>query len=235
VSKLDNSDKEAAQQFLDRLRVLLEGKITSDTRKDIRAIAASTDKHTNTPEAAFLHKYVVPELSRLLQDNGLTESQACTALLCEGYKHIRAVASGTPMHPLPHPFDKVIAPATEILRKWQGKTPQMTQACPDIAVRDPFRSKIVFEVKYFEKGKSDFAARELVKYIYQAFFYRALPYVPQTPRHSSWGFDFSCLIACDATVDGTLKTAWDNLSDQARNGFWSGANVYVMILRGSSP
>ena len=203
-------------------------------RKKIRDIAASkSHKHTNIPESAFLHHYVVPNLFQLMRDSGLDEQDARKALLCEGFKNIPNYASGTPMHPLPHPFDKVIAPASEILHKWQGqkKGGQLTQACPDIAVRDTFPFKFVFEVKYFERGSSDFAARELVKDIYQAFFYRALPYVPPAKDRQAWGFDFSCLLACDASDHGTLKRAWENLADRVKEGFWKGANVYIMILR----
>lgn len=210
------------------------GNQTSDPRRNAQHIRDITKsklhKHTNSPEGAFLHQYVVPNLFQVIRNNGLEELDARKALLCEGFRNIPSYASGTPMHPLHHPFDKVIAPASEILRKWRGeKKRQLTQACPDVAIRDPF--KIVFEVKYFEKGSSEFAARELVKFIYQAFFYRALPYVPPTKDSQAWGFDFSCLLACDATDHGTLKAAWENLADRVKDGFWTGANVYVMILR----
>jgi hypothetical protein len=52
----------------------------------------------------------------------------------------------------------------------------LTQSCPDFATRNPFPFKIVFEGKYFEKGGRDKATTELVTSIYQAFFYRGLPY-----------------------------------------------------------
>jgi hypothetical protein len=33
-------------------------------------------------------------------------------------------------------------------------------------------------MKWFETGTPDFAGQQLVKFFYQAFFHRALPYVP---------------------------------------------------------
>jgi hypothetical protein len=230
VSEADHSHKEPARLFLHRFEELLKGKLPAprEMREHIRGIATSkSQKHTNSVEAAFIHEYVVSNLFQLIREDGCDELNASKALLCEGYRNIPTRSSGTPMHPLSHPFDKEIAPASEILRKW--KKGKLTQACPDIAIRHPF--KIVFEVKYFEKGGSDFAARELVKYIYQAFFYRALPYVPPTKTTQAWGFDFSCLLACDVSDHGTLKAAWDDFSDRVQDGFWIGANVYVMILR----
>ena len=230
----DHSHKEPARLFLHKFQTLLEDKLPApgEMRKQIRDIASKSPRHSNSPEAAFIHEYVVRNLFQLIRDDGLDEHEARKALLCEGYTNIRDYASGTPMHPLPHPFGKVIAAAPDIWRKWQGqkkRESQLTQACPDVAIRHPF--KIVFEAKYFERGESDFATRQLVKFIYEAFFYRALPYVPPAQNSQAWGFDFSCLLACDATDKGTLKAAWESLDDWVRDGFWKGANVYVMILR----
>jgi hypothetical protein len=49
--------------------------------------------------------------------------------------------------------------------------------------------KIVFEMKWFETGTPDFAGQQLVKYLYQAFFHRALPYVPLMERLRASIFD----------------------------------------------
>jgi hypothetical protein len=47
-------------------------------------------------------------------------------------------------------------------------------------------------------------------------------------------YDYACLMANDASPEGTLSSAWTELHPQTRRSFWEGANVYVMILRGSS-
>jgi hypothetical protein len=70
--------------------------------------------------------------------------------------------------------------------------------------------------------------------IYQAFFYRGLPRLAATKRHPEWSYDYSCLMAYDASRTGTLTKAWTDLHPETRRSFWEGANVYVMILRGPS-
>jgi hypothetical protein len=73
----------------------------------------------------------------------------------------------------------------------------------------------------------------LVSDIYQAFFYRGLPRVDATKRgHPEWDYDYACLLAYDASPDGTLVAAWEALDSSVRQSFWDGANIYVMILRG---
>jgi hypothetical protein len=92
--------------------------------------------------------------------------------------------------------------------------------------------------KYFEAGSAAKAKTELVACTYQAFYYRALPYVPPKKASSqkyspAWNYDFACLLLCDASKDGSMKAVWNTLTPEVRRGFWDGANVYVMILRGS--
>ena len=78
------------------------------------------------------------------------------------------------------------------------------------SLREPCRHKIVFEGKYFSNGSLTYAQKELVGDIYQAFFYRGLPFVPQTRRgRAKWDYDYSCLLAYDASPMGTLKAAWE--------------------------
>jgi hypothetical protein len=68
----------------------------------------------------------------------------------------------------------------------------------------------------------------------QAFFYRSLPYVePRKPSMPAWDYDFACLLAYDASSDGSLKRAWDRLDNQVKRAFWKGANVYVIMLGGT--
>jgi hypothetical protein len=44
----------------------------------------------------------------------------------------------------------------------------------------------------------------------------------------------ACLFAFDATPEGHFLNAWSSLDSKVRKGFWEGANIYVMILRGSN-
>ena len=69
--------------------------------------------------------------------------------------------------------------------------------------------------------------------IYQAFFYLALPRLPATMRHAAWDYEFACVLAYDATHDGVLLESWNSLPASVRSACWTGANVYVMVLRGS--
>jgi hypothetical protein len=156
--------------------------------------------------------------------------------LAEGYRNFTDLSSGTPARTVKHPFSKLLsASAKDVAEKWrEGKAQSLTQACPDFALRDPFPHKIVFEGKYFERGSFDKASRDLATDIYQAFFYRGLPYVPSKGSRAAWDYDFACLLAYDASLDRTLKSAWESLSHEVRKGFWEGANVYVMILAGGS-
>jgi hypothetical protein len=42
---------------------------------------------------------------------------------------------------------------------------------------------------------------------------------------------YACLLAFDASPDGTLQQSWESLPGKVKRGFWEGANVYAMILR----
>ena len=125
---------------------------------------------------------------------------------------------------------------SDIYKGWKSpeKGRALTQSCPDFALRDPFPHSILFQGKYFPRGSLVFAQRQLVTDIYQAFFYRGLPRLAATKRHPEWNYDYACLMAYDASRSGTLTSAWTDLHPETRRSFWEGANVYVMILRGSS-
>jgi len=68
---------------------------------------------------------------------------------------------------------------------------------------------------------------------YEAFFYRGLLYVPPKKLGPAWDYEYSCLLAYDGSDDGNLHAAWSELPDHVRKGFWDGANICVMILRGT--
>jgi hypothetical protein len=123
-------------------------------------------------------------------------------------------------------------PAT-IMQQWLSGA--LTQSSPDICAREPFPFKTVFEVKYFEKGGRDKAVTELVTSIYQAFFYLGLPYVPSRNSSPAWDYEFACMLAGDASEEGSLQRAWEAIPSAVKKGFWEGANIFVMIVRGPSP
>jgi hypothetical protein len=123
----------------------------------------------------------------------------------------------------------------KVMHQWrgQGGGSPLVQACPDFALREPFPFKIVFEGKYFAHGGMRRAETELVTDLYQAFFYLGLPFVPETKRSAAWEYDYSCLLAFDASADRAFHAAWNSIEKNVRGGFWSGANIYVMILHGN--
>ena len=204
----------------------------------IVAEAKSNDrqKHLRLPEAAFLNSFAVPTLFKHLQDwAGLSAEQAREALLNEYHRTMPEVSTRSPIRATRHPFKKMLgANAETIYRQWRDPRQNygLTQACPDFALGKPFPQSIVFEGKYFAAGSKDYAARQLVTDLYQAFFYRGLPRVEASGRgHPEWNYDYACLLAFDASPAGTLAAAWDSLEVSVRGSFWEGANIYVMILR----
>lgn len=110
-----------------------------------------------------------------------------------------------------------------------GPAPPVGQSFPDLALRAPY--KIVFEGKYFRKGGVQAAKTEIVKGIYQCFFYLGLPKRPEEKDYLAWDYDYACYLACDATPDGTLQEAWSSVDPRVKKACWQGANIYVMILR----
>jgi hypothetical protein len=243
MSPADLVQKDAAYRFLEALKATLNAELPppDQIRSTVREIAAASkaDKakaHLRWPESAFLNHFVIPKIFYLIQTfEEIDEAQARRAFLCEGYGNMSQYCSGTPARTKGHPFTKIFkSTASEIVHKWKGgKGSPLTQASPDFAFRDPL-PKVVFEGKYFEGGSADKASRELATDIYQAFFYRSLPYVAPAKSKAAWDYDFACLLAYDASPDGTLLAAWNELAEPVRAGFWEGANVYVMILRPGS-
>ncbi len=173
-----------------------------------------------------------------MADLRLSPEAAKRAVLSESYRGQSQFASGSPVRPGAHPFRKVIGvSARQIVEIWRGKAgvnPLARNSCPDLALRAPSPYRVVFEAKYHGTQSQTTAEAELAKNIYQVFFYLALPRLPATTRHAAWDYEFACVLAYDATPDGYLLQAWRSLSGSVRVACWAGANVYVMILRGSS-
>ncbi|MGO9641091.1 MAG: hypothetical protein ACLP1Y_07300 [Candidatus Acidiferrales bacterium] len=241
---MDATIKDHALEFLKELEKTLNGKLLgpADMESWIRrtVAAAKTDnkqKHLRLPEAAFLNGQALPVLFDLLISYaGLSGEQAQQALLSEYHRSTPNLARQSPIRWERHPFRKILgARASDIYQGWASpdKGGALTESCPDFSLRDPFPHSILFEGKYFPRGSLEFAQRQLVTYIYQAFFYRGLPRLAAAKRHPECNYDYACLMAYDASPTGTLTSAWTALHPRTRPSFWEGANVYVMILRGS--
>lgn len=61
-----------------------------------------------------------------------------------------------------------------------------------------------------------------------------LPLDRTATKRPDWDYDYSCLFAYDASRDGHLRSAWQHIEPSVKMGFWEGANVYVMVLRGDN-
>jgi hypothetical protein len=236
------SSKSGGQAFLNGLEQHLRKE--SGLRHKIRRIVDSTvgrarkstnERHLSFPEGAFLNLYGIPLVSEYLTSTvGLTKQEAKVALLSESYRHWPEICSDSPRSKEKHPFKKTIGEDIEkIIARWwlpSVKTSPLAQMCPDLALRPPCPFRIVFEAKYFRHGNVEFARAELVRNIYQCFFYLASPRVPEGKRHPAWEYDYSCLLAYDSSEEGNLIKAWRGIRDEVRTGLWNGANIWVMVL-----
>jgi hypothetical protein len=237
-------EKDAAFAFLQVFEKQLRQRLPKGVAMDavIREVVSEAKtnaqkKHLRLPETAFLNYFVLPSLFQQIQEQaGLSETQAKDALLNEYHRTMPEISRQSPIHALRHPFAKIMGATPEaVFQRWlkPEKGDGLTQSCPDFALRKPFPYSIVFEGKYFRRNASKAgAAKELVGDLYQAFFYRGLPKTePKKPGLPGWDYDYACLLAFDASRDGTMKSAWNDLNPKIQRSFWESANVYVMILR----
>jgi hypothetical protein len=195
-----------------------------------------TKKHVKYKESAFLNTQLLPIFREHLKTiDGLSDDQIQRSLLWEYWHSIPGLGPGTVARIKPHPFSKALGQdPLKIMARWKGvggKSPSV-QPNPDFALRDPFPFNIVFEGKYSDSESPSTAGRVLVESIYEAFFYRSLPVIPPDAKGRGWDYEFSCLLAFDASASGALKSAWNAVA--APEDFWEGGNIYVMILRGNS-
>jgi hypothetical protein len=206
---VDATPKDQALEFLRELESALNKNLPGpeDMRTEIQTTVreAKPDekkKHLRSPEAAFLNGKALPILFDVLKsDAGLTAEQAHQALLSEYHRTTPNLSRQSPIRWERHPFRKILgARASEIYRGWTSPDEggALTQSCPDFALRAPFPHSILFEGKYFPRGSLEYAQRELVKDIYQAFFYRGLPRLAATKKHPEWNYEYACLMAYDA-------------------------------------
>jgi hypothetical protein len=235
------SEKEEAFRFLSELHRRLDTVIapaaqTQQRISELEAIA-KTDrayKHFCGREHTFTKGIALPAIySELTTTFNMAAEDAKQSIMAEGFSNMPELSSNTPARKARHPFNKaLVSDPHEIYSKWAEAKIPLTQSCPDFSFRNPFPYKIVFEAKYYERNSRRVAERELVNSAYQAFFYRGLPKDMSNPSRP-WDYKYSCVFVYDATEEGHFKAAWESLDNYVKSGFWEGANVYVMVLRGS--
>jgi hypothetical protein len=220
--------------FLEDLKQHLNEHSPSSSKVlDIAAdVKASNDKkkaYLNEPEAAWRNTFVILHLHEYLVSRaGMDKNLAKKAFLCEGHKNpsLAAFASGSPAKTNGHPFQKALGPPEDkIFQKWERKgDAALVKSCPDMALREPCKHKIVFETKYYtgKPGPKPFFVRAL----YECFFYLSLP-----KREGCEDCDYACLLAYDATQSGILHAVWN---DDLSRTFWESAHIYIMLLRAAA-
>lgn len=80
----------------------------------------------------------------------------------------------------------------------------------------------------------DAAKTELVKSIYQCFYYRGQPKVLASDPHTGWDYDYACLVAYDASEIGSLVKAWKCVDAEVEKECWNASNIFVMVLPAAS-
>lgn len=241
---MEQPAKSEAFAFLQTLHAALNGRLppAAALRDEVAQLIelGRTDasyRHLCSREHAFTRGIALPRIHEELTSTlGLSTEDAREALLSEGWANYKSISSNTPARTINHPFDKALgSDARSIYAKWTKQTSRrpLTQSCPDFALRPPAPHKIVFEAKYFSGGTVRQAENDLVSALYEAFFYRALPPIKERNART-WDYDYACVFAFDASEDGTFANAWEALDAEVKEGFWRGANVYVMVLRGVS-
>ena len=76
--------------------------------------------------------------------------------------------------------------------------------------------RTIFEGKYFAGSNLNWP-KKIVSGVWEAVHYRVLP----------WDYDYSCLLAYDASPGAYLKEAWASVI--AKRLFWEDANIFVMV------
>jgi hypothetical protein len=188
-------------------------------------------------EEAFIEKFVVPHLYEYVEAHpgaldGRGRREVIRAESRASREKYRLPKVGCS---LGHPFTKVmgVRPA-KLFGLWRAGAKKSAgfQACPDLALGPPY--KIVFECKYFKSDAESLPRETLVEYLYQAFFYRALPRREAARGRPEWDYEYGCLLAYDATRNRRLVRAWETVREGIEGGFWNAGNIFVMILPSGS-
>lgn len=228
--------REDARNFLEGLKAHLKEKIgTPDEvrRKMQEFVADYKRKKQNAQDAPheglFVDNFVLPSIHEYLTAAlRLSSADVRKAFLAESDDaRKKEMTSGTPASP----FQKQFIAANSLVRTWWNSTSKspVHQSCPDFAFRLPCPYSVVGEVKYFRGGQLDAAKTEPVKGVYQGFYYRGLPRVPES-KHPAWDYEYACLLAYDASENCSLVKAWDKVDARVKSACWNGTNVFVMVL-----
>jgi hypothetical protein len=222
-----NTNREGAWKFLKGLEQHLGKNINHSL------VVQSVQGSKGNYESDLVNAFILPKISEYLQQT-LSPTEAYKAFLAEsGDAKKKGLASGTPASAHRHLFTKVLGVSAKTLVKtWWGtsKKKPLSQSCPDWALRLPCPHKVVFECKVFRKGGMDAARTELVKSIYQCFYYRGQPKVPASGKHTGWDYDYACLVAYDASHKGCLVKAWKDVDSKVAKECWNASNIFVMVL-----
>jgi hypothetical protein len=243
TEKQFRDSRRVAREFFEGLENHLNRRLRDHPRvgehlaEVVRRAKASTDKREKRKayyEGAFLNECVFGAVHEFVASRRrMSDDRARRALLCEGYVHNREIASGTPRRWMEHPFAKDLgATPSSIMARWRHGS-LVGDSCPDLALREPFPIKTVFECKYFRQGGLQAGESALVKMIHEVFFYLGLARLPESAERAAWDYDFGCVLALDSSREGGLKEAWKEVRPTVKSGIWESANIYVMILRGS--
>ncbi len=223
-----NTNREGAWTFLKGLEQHLGKNISpAVVREFIRESKGSNY------EFDFVNAFMLSSISEYLRQT-LSPADAVKAFLAESVVARKTgLASGTPAGANRHLFTKVLGvSAKTLVDMWwgTGKKKPLAQSCPDWAFRSPCQHTVVFECKLFRKGGMDAAKTELVKSIYQCFYYRGQPKVPASGKHTEWDYDYACLVVYDASESGSLVKAWKCVDAKVEKECWNASNIFVMVL-----
>ena len=230
-------DREGARTFLEGLRDHLGQKISRtevDQWLEGRDRERSVGKHIQY-EGLFLDDFVLRNVADYLAKTcpQFDKRQRCEALLTEStLARKEELASASPASYQKHLFTKEVGtPLDTIVDLWWSASKKLpvSQSCPDWALRDPSPYRVVFEAKFFREGTFNFAQGELVRGIYQCFYYRAQPKIDRRGQKAGWDYDYACLFAYDASKTRSLVEAWERIP-QMQDECWNAANIFVMVL-----
>jgi hypothetical protein len=167
-------------------------------------------------ENAFLYDCALPLIfEHMAAQTGIGADEARQSVLCEYYACVPQFASANGFRRFGYPFKKQVGATTsQVIEMWRrpDRSPPANQAFPDLAFRKPFPHKIVFDAKYFSGTGARAAEKALVDGVYEAAFYRGLPFTPAgQPGSADWDYEYGCLLAYDASDKGYLKAAWNSV------------------------
>jgi hypothetical protein len=192
-------------------------------------------------ENIFFYHFALPEIwNHVLSIDGIDADRAKKSLRGEYVEKFPNFISANTRRTEGHPFGKqyqfeinLEEKLTKIMDRW--KKPKgsfaLNESYPDLSLTEPFPFKILFEAKFFEGKSLASAERALVAGVYETAFYRGIP-PSLSEDKSGWGYDFGCFLAYDASDGAYMQQAWDSVASKSM--FWDGANIFVMIVRGSA-